>query len=204
MNRTSYNAIAREWDQARWTLDARERPFLDLLVRDLAPSAHILDLGCGTGRPIAEFLLRAGFRVTGVDQAEALLALARERLPAGRWIHAEIESFEPEEIYDGAVLWDSLFHIPREPHEAILKKVVRALRPSSIVILTAGGSGHPAFTDTMFDQPFFYDSHSPETICSILEGLGTAIEHAAFLDLPTDGRDKGRFAVAARVRGNRS
>jgi hypothetical protein len=72
------------------------------------------------------------------------------------------------------------------------------LQPNGMIMVTVGGSDHPAFTDTMFDQPFFYDSHPPATVIAILEQIGFAIVRAEFLDLPTTGRDKGRYAIVAR------
>lgn len=199
MNRRSYNAIVKDWDAVRTALFRHEPAFLDRLVSDMQPSAKVLDLGCGTGRPVAEFLLQQGFSVTGVDQAEDLLALARQRLPEGRWLHAQMESFEPDEDYDGAVIWDSLFHVPREHQEPILRRVVRRLRSGARLMLSVGGSDHPPFTDTMYGQPFFYDSHTPEAVVSILNTLGTVIEHAEFINPPTGGRDKKRYGIVARV-----
>ena len=199
MNRHSYNAIAKDWDQARSALLPSERRFLDRLTGRLHRSSKILDLGCGTGRPIAESLLRQGLSVTGVDQAENLLALARERLPRGRWLHAQMETFEPDENYDGAVVWDSLFHVPREHHAPILRRVLASLLPGSKMILTVGGSAHPPFTDTMYGESFFYDSHSPEAISEVLNSLGATIDHAEFINPPTGGRDKGRYAIVASV-----
>lgn len=197
MNRTSYNAIAKDWDAARSGLFRHELPFLKRLTVNLCPPAKFLDLGCGTGRPIAEFLLKQGFSVTGVDQAESLLAFAKRRLPEGRWLHTQIELFKPDENYDGAVIWDSLFHIPREHHEPILQKIVRSLLPGARLMLTVGGSDNPPFTDTMYGQSFFYDSHTPEVVVSILKSLGTTIEHAEYINLPTGGRDKGRYGIVA-------
>lgn len=199
MNRHSYNAIAEDWDAARATLSRHEPAFLDRLLIDMPLAGKILDLGCGTGRPIAEFLLQRGFHVTGVDQAEGLLALARQRLPQGRWLQARMESFEPDETYDGAVIWDSLFHIPRAQHAPILEKIVDCLRPGAKLMLTVGGSAHPAFTDTMFGHTFFYDSLTPEQTVSVLTALGAVIEHAEFINPPTRGRDKGRYGIVARV-----
>lgn len=199
MNRFSYNAIARDWDSVRSGLFPHEPAFLDRLLLDLQPPARILDLGCGTGRPIGEFLLKRGFAVTGVDQAEGLLALARLRLPEGRWLHAPMESFEPDEPYDGAVIWDALFHVPREQFEPILRRVVRSLRPGARVMLTVGGSDHPPFSDTMFGHKFFYDSLPPERTVDLLVSLGLVIEHGEFINPPTTGRDKGRYGMVARV-----
>lgn len=199
MNRRSYNAIAKDWDAARSSLFAYEMPFLERLTKVLPCPARILDLGCGTGRPIAEFLLRQGYSVTGVDQAEELLAIARNRLPEGRWLQAEMETFKPDEEYDGAVVWDSMFHIPREHHEPILQRVLGNMRRGSRLILTVGGSDHPPFTDTMYGQSFFYDSHTPEAAVAILRALGAVIEHTEFINPPTSGRDKGRYGIVASV-----
>jgi SAM-dependent methyltransferase len=199
LNCHSYNAIWKDWDAARSTLLPYERAFLEKLTSGLPRHAKILDLGCGTGRPIAESLVKRGLSVTGVDQAEDLLRLARERLPEGRWIQAQMETFEPDEEYDGAVVWDSLFHIRREHHKSILRRILGSLRKHSRLILTVGGSDHPPFTDTMFGQFFFYDSHPPAEVLRLLESLGATIEHAEFINPPTSGRDKGRYGIAASV-----
>ena len=203
INRESYDAIAREWDAARTSFHGSERRYLEVLLEGLAAPARILDLGCGTGRPMAEYVLSRGHHVTGVDQSEALLAIARARFPEGEWIHSRIEDF-PVDIdrrcsYDGAIAWDSLFHIERERHESILSNVHHALAPGGRLMLTAGGSqDQPAFTDTMFDREFFYDSYSPEQLATLLRELGFEIVVNEFMNLPTSGRDKGRIAIVAR------
>ncbi|HYL75304.1 MAG TPA: class I SAM-dependent methyltransferase [Bryobacteraceae bacterium] len=46
----------------------------------IATNASILDAGCGTGRYAAE-LAKRGFSVSGVDQSEDLIAVARQRDP---------------------------------------------------------------------------------------------------------------------------
>ena len=203
INRESYDGIAARWDATRTSFSGSERRYLDAVLERLAAPARILDLGCGTGRPMAAYVLARGHRVTGVDQSEALLAIARERFPDGEWIHSTIEDFDFDEpgegSFDGAIAWDSLFHIERERHESILAKVHRALAPGARLMLTAGGSeNQPAFTDTMFDHEFFYDSHSPERIASILRGLGFELVIHEYMNLPTSGRDKGRIAIVAR------
>lgn len=197
LNRRSYDAIARQWDAARSRLSAPELRFVEGLVRDLASGARILDLGCGSGRPMAEHLLAAGFAVTGVDQSAALLALARARLPQGEWIESSLESYRPQRVFAAAVAWDSLFHIPRHEHLPIFRTVRSSLASAGRFMLTVGGSAHPPFTDVMFGQPFYYDSHPPERALALLQEAGFTLNSSEYLDLPTAGRDKGRFAILA-------
>ncbi len=62
-----------------------ERPWLDLLVAPLSPGASVLDIGCGSGEPIAADLIDRGFVVTGLDVSEPLIRLCRQRFPAHDW-----------------------------------------------------------------------------------------------------------------------
>ncbi len=195
LNRASYDAIAAEWDSARITLGHRESTFLDALLEGLEPPAHVLDLGCGSGRPLAEAILARGHRVTGVDQAKALLALARRRYSNARWITCAIESFVAAGRFDAIVCWDVLFHIPRASHASLLDRMIGMLAPGGRLMLTVGGSANPAFTDTMFGRRFFYDSHPPGKVLEILLAAGLRPVLAEFLNLPTGGRDKGRYAI---------
>jgi 2-polyprenyl-3-methyl-5-hydroxy-6-metoxy-1,4-benzoquinol methylase len=197
MNRESYNAIAPSWDAARVSFHGRERHYVGALLDGLPEASHVLDLGCGTGRPIAEHILSRGHRVTGVDQAEALLQLARERFPNATWIHGPIETFASAVQFDAIVCWDTLFHIDRSEHESLLARFRRLLLPDGRLMLTFGGSEHPAFTDTMYGHTFFYDSHPPEKMLALLAGAGFEPIVSEFTSLPTAGRDKGRYVVVA-------
>jgi ubiquinone/menaquinone biosynthesis C-methylase UbiE len=89
-----YDTRAPEYDE--WYLGLgrfaeRERPgwheavsALEQAVQELAP-ARTLDVACGTG-----FLTR-NLRgpVTGLDQSEQMLAIARERMPAAEFVQAD-------------------------------------------------------------------------------------------------------------------
>lgn len=198
-NRQSYNAIAAAWDTARTTFYGLEREYLDILLDGLPADSHVLDLGCGTGRPMAEYLLARGCRVTGVDQAEGLLALARARFPQAEWLHGTIETYTSPHRYHAIVCWDALFHIERARHEALFARFAQMLAPGGRLMLTFGGSEHPAFTDTMFGETFFYDSHPPATALALLASQGFEFIVSEFINLPTSGRDKGRYAVVGRL-----
>lgn len=197
MNRDSYNKIAQQWSAARGAFFGRERDYLDAVLTTAPAGSTILDLGCGTGRPMADYIVAQGRRVLGVDQSEAMLAIARERLPGEQWVLASMEAYEPRDEYHGALIWDSLFHVPRDRHEPVLRKVVRGLPVGGRLMLTVGGSAHPAFTDTMYGQQFFYDSNTPEQTVQILHRLGCRLTMAEYMNKPDGVRDKGRYAIVA-------
>lgn len=197
MNRESYNQIAPQWAAARADFFGRERVYLDAVLATAPAGSTILDLGCGTGRPMAEHIVAQGHHVLGVDQSESLLDIARGNLPSERWVLSTKQAFEPDQPCHGALLWDSLFHVARGEHEPILRKVVSALPSGARLMLTVGGSAHPAFTDTMFGQTFSYDSNTPEESEQILARLGCCIVIGEFMNLPDGGRDKGRYAIVA-------
>lgn len=60
LNRASYEAIAAAWHATRRSFVLREREYLETLLRGMAAGARVLDLGCGSGRPIAEYSSRGG------------------------------------------------------------------------------------------------------------------------------------------------
>lgn len=198
MNREAYDAIAASWDSARTTFSGREREYLDTFLDGLPVPSAILDLGCGTGRPMAEYILARGHRLTGVDQSDNLLGLARNRFPEATWVASRIEDFQSDRRFAGIVCWDALFHIDRTRHRELLARMASMLEDGGRLMLTVGGSEHPAFTDSMFGETFFYDSHPPETVVEMLRELGFELVIGEFMNQPTGGRDKGRYAAICR------
>ncbi len=199
LNRRSYEAIAPAWDGARSDFCGREREYVDALLEGLPPGSRALDLGCGTGRPIAGYVLSKGHHVTGVDQAGALLEIARGRYPGATWVEGDVESFDTEGRFEAIVCWDVLFHLDRGTYGAVFRRFAALLVAGGRVMLTCGGSEHPPFTDTMFGREFFYDSHPPKKVLRLLEGAGFVPVVSEFMNPPTGGRDKGRYAVVARL-----
>jgi SAM-dependent methyltransferase len=76
MNRGSYNKIAHAWGSARSGFFGREREYIDAVLSAVPKGSTILDVGCGTGRPMAEYVISQGHHVVGVDQSEEMLEIA--------------------------------------------------------------------------------------------------------------------------------
>jgi cyclopropane fatty-acyl-phospholipid synthase-like methyltransferase len=202
---TPYDSIAGEFAAARASLRADEVEYLSLLLERVAPGSVVLDLGCGTGHPIATHIAAQGHRIVGVDASASMLALARERLPAHRWIHGLIEQVAFDEQFDAVVCWDALFHVPRQHWSGILGRIHGWLRPGGRLMLSSGGVVQPGgtgFTDTMFGHEFFYDSLPPDVLLAELDRIGFDIVAAEMCEQPDGGRNRGKWATLASRRSD--
>lgn len=169
-----YDLIAERWDANG--REFRERRYVDLAVRDLPPGARVLDVGCGTGRPVARYLAGRGFRVVGVDSSAAMLDIARRVVPEAELIQADMVGMELAGGFAAAVMWDSLFHVPRAHHRAVYRKLRDALRPGGRLLLSTGGTGDEGFTSEMYGETFFYSGFAPEETLDLLRSEGFEVE----------------------------
>lgn len=200
LNRTSYDGIAAEWERARAAFHGRERDYVDATLAGLPSGARVLDLGCGSARPIAEYVAARGHRITGVDQSTAQLARARARLPHHHWICARLEALPVRGPFDAAICCDALFHVERSYHVTVLAAVRDLLAPGGRLLLSVGGSAHPPFLDRMFERVFYYDSHPPERALELVAEIGLEVVRSEFTELPEPGGNKGKFMIGARRR----
>jgi SAM-dependent methyltransferase len=189
---TPYDRIAEDWHASRRDFTAQK--YLDLVVGRLEPGASVLDLGCGTGEPVARHLVGKGFRVVGVDESAAMLEIARRVVPAAEFVRADMRELELGGQFAAAIVWDSLFHVERGLHRAVLQKLSSLLSPGGLLLLSAGGTGHAGFTSEMHGHTFFYSAHDPEETLRLLASAGFEVE----LCEEDDPTSKGHIAVVAR------
>jgi cyclopropane fatty-acyl-phospholipid synthase-like methyltransferase len=108
-------------------------------VRDVTPGAKILDLGCGNGTPIAQFLLNNGFEVFGVDSSHEMIERFRKNCPAA---HAECACIQESDLFDtefdAVVAWGVLFHLTPADQDKAISKVLRVLKPGGTFLFTSG------------------------------------------------------------------
>jgi len=111
-------------------------PALDkLLLKRLRPKSDILDLCCGDGR-LTHQLVRNGYRVTGIDGSERMLAFARQKTPQAEFLLADARWFGLPERFDAAIsTFDSLNHVMKpEELQAVFANVFAALRPGGYFV----------------------------------------------------------------------
>ena len=199
----AYDNIAEQWHSnfRGQTYIDRVLSYLDKILEDLPPKAKVLDLGCGTGNPIAKHIVARGFRVVGVDQSKEMLKIAKTIIPEAEFIHGDMVEIQFAEKFAAIVAWDSIFHVERQHHSVIFRKLADSLELGGKLLLSAGGSdaGDSAaddagFTSEMFGHTFFYSGYEPKITHTLLENEGFEI----IVWEVDDPSSRGHIAVIAR------
>jgi len=114
-----------------------ERAWLDRFIAE-APGRSVLDLGCGTGEPIAVHLIASRCAVTGVYGAAAMLAQFRHHLPSARAIRADMRGLALGRRFDAILVWNSFFHLSPPDQRGMLPVFRAHAAPGAILMFTSG------------------------------------------------------------------
>jgi len=171
-----YQRHAATYDGLRGKL-LMEGPWLARFRALLAPDATILDIGCGTGQPIARHFMEQGHAVTGVDSASAMIALCRARFPEGDWQIADMRRLALGRRFDGLIAWDSFFHLTPEDQRGMFKVFANHATLGAALIFTSG----PAYGEAIgsFEgEALYHGSLDPQEYRALLAESGfSVVEH---------------------------
>lgn len=147
-----------------------EKPWLDRFLAGMPEKAHILDLGCGTGDPIAAYFMQKGCQVTGLDASAAMISLARTSFPAGDWRLGDMRTFELPERFHGIIGWCSFFHLTPQEQRHTLSIIAKHLHPEGALLLTVGPQNGEV-AGCVGDDPIYHSSLSPHEYARALSDL---------------------------------
>jgi trans-aconitate 2-methyltransferase len=113
--------------------DERTRPPRDLIAQiPLARPRRVIDLGCGPGNSTELLVARyPDAEVIGLDSSPNMLVQARERLPKGTFIQADLVSWTPPEHTDLLFANASFQWLP--DHLSVLRRMLEALAPGGVL-----------------------------------------------------------------------
>jgi len=132
-----YEAVAAEYDRARGP-HLLERAYHERVLATLPPHSEVLDLGCGSGDPVARFYIEAGHRVTGVDVAAAMIDLCRQRFPGHDWLRQDMRALNLKKCFAAIIAWDSFFHLAPDGQRAMFPVFARHSAPGAALLFTSG------------------------------------------------------------------
>jgi cyclopropane fatty-acyl-phospholipid synthase-like methyltransferase len=132
-----YDRIA-HWFSENRNVDLIEKSYLDKLIKLLPSQGTVLDLGCGTGKPILEYLLSKNMKVTGVDASCEMLEIAKSNFPQVEFILQDMRVLKISKRFDAIIAWHSFFHLPAADQPAMFKLFEEHLNCNGILLFTSG------------------------------------------------------------------
>jgi SAM-dependent methyltransferase len=162
-----YQRHALSFDQDR-SRALHERHWLDRFRGFIPQGGSVLDLGCGSGEPIARYLIENGHSVTGIDSSPSLIGLCEKRFPEHCWQVADMRTLSLAEKFHGIIAWNSFFHLNHTAQRAMFPIFRRHAAPGSPLMFTSGTSFGEAI-GTYQGEPLYHASLDTEEYRSLLE-----------------------------------
>lgn len=188
-----YDTIAERYLGGRSIFDNTK--YLDMFSKLVEKGKTVLDVGCGAGIPIDDYLIEQGFAVNGIDISEKQIQLAKKYVPEAFYeVKDMLDIKEGEYCVDGIVSLYAIFHIPRELHGDILKKFSSFLPKGGALLITM------ASTEWEGEEEFFgvtmYQSHyGVEKNTELVENAGFEI---IVNEIDTSGDEKHQVIIGEK------
>lgn len=181
-----YERNARAWDDERSRSSLFERPWLQRFLELMPPAGFILDIGCGSGEPIAGFFARQGYRLQGVDSSPTMIAYCKDRFPNDTWDVADMRSLSLGRNFDGILAWDSFFHLCQDDQRRMFPIFRQHAAPNAALIFTSGPRDGVAM-GSYGGEPLYHASLAPEEYRALLDQQGFELIANVFEDPTTGG-----------------
>ena len=133
-----FDRCAPHWDDAAVHDDG--------IIDQILDNAHVhagtdvLDVACGTGILIPDYLRRGAASVTGVDLSQNMIAAAQRKFRRDnvRFLCADIEQTNLTQRFDCVVVYNAFPHFP-DPR-SLVKKLIGYLKPNGTLTVAHGMS----------------------------------------------------------------
>jgi SAM-dependent methyltransferase len=181
--------------------DDQYRKWLGPIVESLEPGTRVLDLGCGTGEPASRELAKR-FDVTGVDISGAMIRRAREAVPSGRFIRADMTKVNfPPGSFGAIVSLYGIIHVPLAKKRPLMTRIHSWLVPHGLLLAVLG---HEAWEGTApgwlgVDVPMFWSHADAATCRTWLGGTGFTVDRQGFVAEGDGGHELFLARKRARI-----
>lgn len=193
--REGYNKVAKTYSAQRDLF--KNDKYLAELTKLLKPNSTILDIGCGSGIPVDKYLINKGFKVIGIDISDEQIKLAKQNIPEGTFEVTNMSDLK-EGYYqvDAIVSFYAIFHIPREEHQELFKKINSFLPIGGLVLVTMGADEWEGTEDDFHGSKMWWSHYGADKNKEIVKNAGFEI----LLDeIDTSGDERHLFIIARKL-----
>jgi len=157
-------------------------PVVDRAVRELQqllpPAARVLDIGSGTGRPVAHDLAAAGHRVTGLDVSAVMIDIARTHVPAAEFVHVDVRDWtSPDESWDAVCAFFPFLQMSRADTAGVLAGIARWLVPGGYLLVVTVPLDGERLPSEFLGHPVEITSFAPDALSEQVAAAGLEVLH---------------------------
>lgn len=168
--------------------------YLEQFSKLIEKGKTILDVGCGAGKPVDEYLVNQGFIVEGIDISPKMIKLARKNVPSASYKIKDMSELEKKEYcVEGIVAFYSIFHIPKEQHQDIFNKFASFMPNGGTILITMGSSEWEGTEEDFHGTKMFWSHYESEKNKEMVEKAGFEI---ILNEIDTSGGEKHQIIIA--------
>jgi cyclopropane fatty-acyl-phospholipid synthase-like methyltransferase len=150
--------------------------YLQALSKLIQRGRTILDIGCGDGRPVDEYLVKQGFAVNGIDSSSQLVEVAKKNVPEGFYEVKDLSDLrEGEYCVNGVVSFYAIFRTTREKYREILRTIASFMPNGGAILLTMGSGEWERSEEAIRAAESFWSHYGAEKNTELLESAGFKI-----------------------------
>ena len=137
----------------------------------------VLDLGCGSGYPIAQRFAQTNESYLGIDFAKSQIELAKKQFlnKNVQFRIAEMLEFcqqSEDEQYGGIIALHSIFHLPRRLHCDLFLEIKRILKPNTPLLFSVPETADEGSMYEWFGTKMWWSSFTHDWYKKTLNELG--------------------------------
>lgn len=139
-----YDSIGQAYEVA-FAGNTKQKESVQWLLQELSAAngktfhpSRIVDIGCGTGRPVVDMLANAGHDVLGIDISQAMVDAGRANVPNATFEKIDMREFfkrEAPESFDAATTYFAgLAGLKQDEYRAKVRAIARLLKPGGLFV----------------------------------------------------------------------
>lgn len=170
-----------------------EKKWLDKFLSHLEEGDEVLDVGCGSGEPIAKYLIENKMKVTGVDFSKEMIVMASRRFPQNEWLVQDMRELKLNRKFKAIIAWNSYFHLTQNDQRSVFSLFAKHLQKDGVLMTTVGPENGEV-EGLVNDQRIYHSSLSPDEYKELMNEHG--FELLEFV--PNDPECNGHTILLAR------